>query len=162
MSWMSANTTSLSCHQHHQPLLSPTLPASPPPASTASPPPAATASPPPVPPTSLAAGSTSLSFHRLDGRAPEVLAPVMEYIIRTWIRSPIFEIHLVSMLYLEATDICLQMKMVSEVKMQRYQRKRTRQVEGRVFELWYQYCNRDITASQLLQRCANIYGPSAQ
>ncbi|XP_062580148.1 uncharacterized protein LOC134242130 [Saccostrea cucullata] len=33
------------------------------------------------------------TFHRLDGRATEVLAPVMDYVYRTWIRSPIYEIH---------------------------------------------------------------------
>ena len=32
-------------------------------------------------------------FERLDDRAPEALAPVMDYVYRTWIRSPVFEIH---------------------------------------------------------------------
>ncbi|XP_062570593.1 uncharacterized protein LOC134264364 [Saccostrea cucullata] len=138
------------------------------------------------------------AFHRLDGRAPEVLAPVMDYVYRTWIRSPIYEIHhwsvfmtairtnndvegwhnrlntsvatrgpvpfyhLILVLYREAMDITLQMKMVSEGKIQRYQRKRTRQVEGRIFDLWQQYCERGINASQLLQECASIYGPPTQ
>ncbi|XP_078326026.1 uncharacterized protein LOC144622863 [Crassostrea virginica] len=135
------------------------------------------------------------TFERLDDRAPEALAPVMDYVYRTWIRSPVFEIHhwsvfmtairtnndvegwhnklntgvatrgavpfyhLVSVLYVEASDISLSMKMVSEGKMQRYQRKKTRQMEGRVFSLWQQYCERTINASQLLQGCASIYGP---
>uniref|UniRef100_A0A8W8JNC3 Uncharacterized protein n=1 Tax=Magallana gigas TaxID=29159 RepID=A0A8W8JNC3_MAGGI len=33
------------------------------------------------------------TFLCLDGRAPEVLAPVMDYVYRTWIRSSIFKIH---------------------------------------------------------------------
>nr|XP_034325179.1 uncharacterized protein LOC105349049 [Crassostrea gigas] len=33
------------------------------------------------------------TFLRLDGRAPEFLAPVMDYVYRTWIRSSIFKIH---------------------------------------------------------------------
>ena len=47
--------------------------------------------------------------------------------------------HLVSVLYVEANDISLSVKMVLEGKMQRYQRKKTRQMEGRVFSLWQQY-----------------------
>ena len=44
--------------------------------------------------------------------------------------------HLLLVLHREATNITVQMKMVSEGKMQRFQRKRTLQVEGRVFKLW--------------------------
>uniref|UniRef100_A0A8W8JDP0 MULE transposase domain-containing protein n=1 Tax=Magallana gigas TaxID=29159 RepID=A0A8W8JDP0_MAGGI len=32
------------------------------------------------------------TFLRLDGRAPEVLAPVMDFVYRTWIRSSVFKI----------------------------------------------------------------------
>jgi hypothetical protein len=77
-------------------------------------------------------------------------------------RGPVPFYHLVNMLYLESKDISRQMKMVSEGKMQRYQRKKTREVEGRLFELWDEYCHRDFNATQLLKRCANIYGPPAQ
>ena len=115
------------------------------------------------------------TFECLDDRAPEALAPVMDYVYRTWIHSPVFEIHhwsvfltairannnvegwhnklntgvatrgavpfhhLVSVLYVEAADISLYMKMVSEGKMQRYQRKKTRQMEGRVFSFGGKY-----------------------
>nr|XP_034315216.1 uncharacterized protein LOC117685079 [Crassostrea gigas] len=132
------------------------------------------------------------TFLRLDGRAPEVLAPVMDYVYRTWIRASIFKIHhwsvfmtsirtnndvggwhnrlntsvvtrgsvpfyhLLLVLHREATNITVQMKMVSEGKMQRFQRKRTLQVEGRVFKLWNNYCERSITASELLTGCASI------
>ena len=33
------------------------------------------------------------TFQRLDDGAPEALAPVMDYVSGTWIRSPVFEIH---------------------------------------------------------------------
>lgn len=33
------------------------------------------------------------TFLRLDGRAPKVFAPVMDYLYRTWIHSSIFKIH---------------------------------------------------------------------
>eukprot|EP00105_Crassostrea_gigas_P033585 XP_011457017.1 PREDICTED: uncharacterized protein LOC105349049 [Crassostrea gigas] len=112
------------------------------------------------------------TFLRLDERAPQFLAPLMDYVYRTWIRSSIFKIHhwsvfmtsirtnndvggwhnrlntsvvtrgsvpfyhLLLVLHREATNITVQMKMVYEGKMQRFQRKRTLQVEGRVFKLW--------------------------
>ena len=69
-------------------------------------------------------------------------------------RGPVPFNHLVSVLYVEASDIGLYMKMVSEGKMQRYQRKKTRQMEGRIFSLWQQYCERNINATKLLQGCA--------
>ncbi|XP_052693734.1 uncharacterized protein LOC128172000 [Crassostrea angulata] len=131
------------------------------------------------------------TFLLLDGRAPEVLAPVIDYVYRTWIRSSVFKIHhwsvfmtsiltnndvegwhnrlytsvatrgsvpfnhLLLVLHREAIS------MVSEGKMQRFQRKRTLQVEGRVFKLWNNYCEISITASKLLKGCASIYGPPA-
>lgn len=69
--------------------------------------------------------------------------------------------HLLLVLHREATSITVQMKMVSEGKIQRYQRKRTLQVEGRVFQLWNDYCERSISASELLKGCASVYGPPA-
>ena len=70
--------------------------------------------------------------------------------------------HLVTELYAESTDIPVQFKLVSEGRLKRYQRKRSRQIQGQVFGLWKQYFRREITASQLLRECAFVYGPSAQ
>jgi hypothetical protein len=53
-------------------------------------------------------------------------------------------------------------KLVSEGRLKRYQRKRSRQIQGQVFGLWKQYVRREITASQLLRECAFVYGPPAQ
>ncbi|XP_065935337.1 uncharacterized protein [Magallana gigas] len=126
------------------------------------------------------------NFLLLDGRAPEVLAPVVDYVYRTWIRSSVFKIHhwsvfmtsiwtnndvegwhnrlntsvatrgsvpfyhLLLVLHREATSITVQMKMVSEGKMQRFQRKRTLKVECRVLKLWNDYSERSISTSELL------------
>ena len=63
-------------------------------------------------------------------------------------RGPVAFYHIVSVLYGEAIDISLNMKMVSEGKMQQYHRKKPRQMEGWVFGLWQLYCERNINASQ--------------
>lgn len=67
-------------------------------------------------------------------------------------QGPVSFYHLVSVLYMycEVTDIILNVKVVSEVKMQRYQGKKTRQMLGRVFSLWWQDSQRNINASQLV------------
>ena len=77
-------------------------------------------------------------------------------------RGPVAFYQLVKVLYGEAADIKLNMMMVSEGKLQRYQRKRPRQMEDWVFSLWQQYCQRNINTSQLLQGSTSIYGPPAQ
>ena len=69
---------------------------------------------------------------------------------------------LVTELYAESTDIPGQLKLVSEGKLKRYQRKCSRQIQGQVFGLWKQYVRREITASQLLRECTFVYGPPAQ
>lgn len=138
------------------------------------------------------------TFLRLDGRAPEVLAPVMDYMctgrgsvlpssrfitgVYSWHPSgqtmmwrgvttawtpvlPLGDRFLSTIFCSSCTGkqpaITVQMKMVSEGKIQRYQRKRTLQVEGRVFQLWNDYCERSISASELLKGCASVYGPPA-
>ena len=77
-------------------------------------------------------------------------------------RGPVPFYQLVTELYAESTDIPVQLKLVSEGKLKRYQRKRSRQIQGQVFGLWKQYVHREITTSQLLRECALVYGPPAQ
>ena len=74
-------------------------------------------------------------------------------------RWPVPFYSILTELYSEAADIPLQLKMVTEGKLQRYQRRHTRQIQGKLFTLWYQYCNNTISASRLLKECAGIYGP---
>jgi hypothetical protein len=42
---------------------------------------------------------------------------------------------------------------------QRAQRKHTRQLQRQLFQLWDKYVFAEITASQLLRKCSNIYSP---
>ena len=66
--------------------------------------------------------------------------------------------HLSSVLYVEATDSILNMKMVLKGKCTGTD---IWQEDGRVISLWQQYCVKNINASQLLKECATIYGPLA-
>jgi len=72
-------------------------------------------------------------------------------------RGPVPFYSLLTELYSEAADIPLQLKMVTEGKLQRYQRRHTRQIQGKLFTLWYQYCNNTISASRLLKECAGAF-----
>ncbi|CAG2211533.1 unnamed protein product [Mytilus edulis] len=78
---------------------------------------------------------------------------------RVCTRGPVPFYSLVTELFKEASDIPLQLKLVSEGKLQRYQRKQSRQTQGRLFALWDEYCNNSISASRLLKECASVYGP---
>lgn len=75
-------------------------------------------------------------------------------------RGPVPFYYLVSELYREASDIPLQLQLITEGKLERYQRERTRQLQAKIFQYWDQYTNREISASNLLERCAAIYGPA--
>lgn len=77
-------------------------------------------------------------------------------------RGPVPFYQMVTELFAEAGDIPLQLKLVSEGKLQCYQRKKSRQVQGKVFSLWNDYCERTTSASNLLRECAAIYGPPAK
>ena len=59
----------------------------------------------------------------------------------------------------EAKLLPIQCKMVSEEKLQRAQRKHTRQLQCQLFQLWDKYVAAEITASQLPRKCSNIYSP---
>jgi hypothetical protein len=66
---------------------------------------------------------------------------------------------LIAELYQETTAIPLQLKLVSEGKLKRHQRKSSRQTQGRLFSLWDNYSN-NISASRLLKDCVGIYAPT--
>ncbi|CAC5392288.1 unnamed protein product [Mytilus coruscus] len=126
------------------------------------------------------------TFLQLDARAPQAIVPhhlpdpplsVFMSAIRTnndvegWhnrfntnvaTRGPVPFYQMVTELFAEAGDIPLQLKLVSEGKLQCYQRKKSRQVQGKVFSLWNDYCERTTSASNLLRECAAIYGPPAK
>ena len=77
-------------------------------------------------------------------------------------RGPVPFYLLIAELYTEAGDIPMQLKLVKEGKLQRYQRKRSRDIQGQIFNAWQRYIDRDISASRLLKECARVYGPPAQ
>ena len=77
---------------------------------------------------------------------------------RVAVRGPVPFYSLLTELYSEAADIPLQLKMVTESKLQRYQRRYTRQIQGKLCTLWYQYCNNTISAIQVIERvCRHLW-----
>ena len=65
---------------------------------------------------------------------------------------------LVRLLNKEAQKLPTQLKMVTEGKLKRYQRKKTTELQHRIFNLWDNYRDNQITPYQLLKKCGKIYG----
>ena len=65
------------------------------------------------------------------------------------------------LLHRESLLLPLQVKLVCEGKLKRYQRKQSSYIQGRIFSLWDQYAQHQISASILVRRCAFVYGPTA-
>ena len=63
------------------------------------------------------------------------------------------------MLHQEAELVSLQVRLVSEGKLRRHQKKKTRQLEGKLFSLWEGYREGSISASKLLKKCGRVYSP---
>ena len=63
---------------------------------------------------------------------------------------------LIVLLHKEARLLPTQLKMVTEVKLRRYQRKKPKELQHRIFALWYS--EEEITVNQLLKKCCKIYG----
>jgi hypothetical protein len=57
------------------------------------------------------------------------------------------------LLHRESSLLPLQVKLVCEGKLKRYQRKQSRYIQCRIFSLWDQYAQHQISASILLRRC---------
>jgi hypothetical protein len=66
---------------------------------------------------------------------------------------------LIELMYNEASKIPLQLKMISEGKLRRRQRKQTKMVQCKILQLWDDYTNNKITASHLLKKCGSLYTP---
>ena len=77
-------------------------------------------------------------------------------------RDPVPFYLLVTELFKEASDLPMTLRLVTEGKLRRYQRKKTRQTQGRLFNLWKRYCDHEISVSHLLSSCGAIYGPQAE
>jgi hypothetical protein len=48
--------------------------------------------------------------------------------------------------------------MVTEGKLRRYQGKKTKELQHRIFALWDKCSEEEITVNQLLKKCGKIYG----
>ena len=66
---------------------------------------------------------------------------------------------LVPLLHQEAEMLPLQIKLVSEKKMKRYQRKDVRTRQARINNLWGAFVDNEISVKQLLKRCSRLNGP---
>ena len=64
---------------------------------------------------------------------------------------------LILLLYKEVSVLPTQIKMVSEGKLRRFQRKKTRAIQGQLFGLWDSYENNELSVNQLLKKCGNVY-----
>ena len=68
--------------------------------------------------------------------------------------------YLIELLDREAKLTALTIRLVSERKLKRMQRKTHRHLQAKLFEFWEQYDNRQKTASQLLKVCSHLNGPA--
>jgi len=68
---------------------------------------------------------------------------------------------LIPLLKREAELCAMQVRLVSERKLQRIQRRRKkyRKLQAQFFDLWRQYANNQKTATQLLKACSYLNGP---
>ena len=67
-----------------------------------------------------------------------------------------------SLLYKEASLLPTQIKMVSEGKLHRYQRKNSRAIQGKLFRLWSDYETGTVSVNGLLKKCGGIHGPGGR
>ena len=67
---------------------------------------------------------------------------------------------MVLLLHQEAEMLPLQMKLVSEEKLKRYQRKTYKKLQKKIFAVWQEFEEGDRTAKQLLAAISNLYGPT--
>lgn len=69
---------------------------------------------------------------------------------------------LVRLLHEQSQLVDLQVRLVSENKLKRRQRKKYRQLQGQLFGVWDSYVNGELNAKQLLRRCSHLVGPNEE
>ena len=62
-------------------------------------------------------------------------------------------------LHKEAKLFAIQVRLVSDRKLQRIQRQTYRRLQTKIFELWDNYASKAISAEQLLKECSRLNGP---
>ena len=65
---------------------------------------------------------------------------------------------LVILLYETSQEVTMNIRLISERKLKRYQRIKYRQLQQQIFKCWQEFEEGDLTAKQLLDRCAHMYG----
>ncbi|XP_006820186.1 uncharacterized protein LOC102808349 [Saccoglossus kowalevskii] len=66
---------------------------------------------------------------------------------------------LIPFIYREARLVSIQVRLVKEGKLRRYQQKQYKRIQGKLFNLWEKYEQREISTSKLLRACSKINGP---
>ena len=66
---------------------------------------------------------------------------------------------LIKFLHKEATFTALHIRLVSERKLKRIQRRKYRELQAKLFELWDQYEAKERSAKRLLKACSHLNGP---
>ena len=66
---------------------------------------------------------------------------------------------MVRLLHEQAQLVDMQVRLVSDEKLKRRQRKQYRQVQGQLFATWSEYTVGELSAKQLLSRCAHLACP---
>ncbi|XP_038069954.1 importin-4-like isoform X2 [Patiria miniata] len=66
--------------------------------------------------------------------------------------------HLIELLYTEASNVDIRTELVSDKKLQRYQRKVYENTQGKIFTYWKEFESGERTAESLLQGCAYVQG----
>jgi hypothetical protein len=67
---------------------------------------------------------------------------------------------MVQLLHEQSQLVNMQVCLVSEEKLKRRQRKQYRQVEGKLLASWSEYIAGELSAKQLLSRCAHLVCPN--
>ncbi len=68
--------------------------------------------------------------------------------------------HLVKSLHDEASLLPLQVRLVSEKKLKKRQRKATRSMQAMIFGIWDDYTAGQISTSRLLKKLSAVYAPT--
>ena len=69
---------------------------------------------------------------------------------------------LAPLLFNEAEYVTLQVNLISEKRLRRYQRTTYARLQRKLSDVWEKYAEHEITTSKLLRACAHIYGPGGK
>ena len=98
------------------------------------------------------------------------LGRLAQYIQRQWIESEVFTLRggqcglplylLIELLDREAKLTAITIRLVSDNKLKRIQRRTTKNNQAKLFTSWEKYENNEKTTAQLLRTCLRLNGPA--